>query len=224
MKFFKWLGIACLVVIVGVLAYGGYVYYKLTRTEVKDLGVRYTMADYTKAVKDKAGVHVPVPSDIYFGSNFKTVGTQAVDQIFSDAEISAIQNYSNEKKGPFKNVQIHFVGDNTIEASGLVLDPRVPKTGPVYVKGSIVQTGPKSFDISNIQELRVGDYVVPQPIVQQAKTEFIGYVNGILSGIDGLNIEKVEIQNGQVKFKGNVPKQVYSADTEEIDLTSEDLK
>ena len=207
-KILKIIGIIAIVLALTIVGYLGFIYYRLTRSEVKDLGVQYTMADYNSAVAGKAHVDVPVPSDIYFGSDFKTEGTQKIDQVFTDAEISAIQNYSNEKKGPFKNVQIHFVGD-AIEASGYVNDPRVPKTGPVYVKGSIVRTGPRSFDISNIQELRVGDYQVPAPIVQQAKTEFINYVNNILAGIDGLNVEKVEIQNGQVHFQGNVPKRVY---------------
>jgi len=208
-KILKIIGIIAILLALAIVGYLGFIYYQLSRAEVKDLGVRYTMADYNNAVAGKAHVDVPVPSDIYFGSDFKTEGTQKIDQVFTDAEISAIQNYSNEKKGPFKNVQIHFAG-NSIEASGLVMDPRVPKTGPVYVKGMIARTGPRSFDITNVQELRVGDYQVPAPVVQQAKTEFINYVNNILSGIDGLNVEKVEIQNGQVHFQGNVPKKVYA--------------
>lgn len=208
LKILKVVGIAVLVLVVGAIGYVGYAYYSITRTEVRDLGVRYTMEDYNRAVSEKAKVEVPDPGALYFGSNFRSEGTQKIDQVFTDAEISAIQNYSNEKNGPFKQVQIHFAGD-AIEASGFVDDPRVPKTGPVYVKGSIVRTGPKSFDISNIQELRVGDYEVPAPIVQQAKGEFIGYVNDILSGIEGLSVEKIDIMDGQVRFQGSVPKKAY---------------
>ncbi len=39
--------------------------------------------------------------------------------------------------------------------------------------------------------------------------EFIGYVNNILSGIDGLNVEKVEINNGSVNFVGEIPTKAY---------------
>ena len=211
MRFFKYLGIFLLLLLVGTLAYAGWVFRQLRSQNIQDLGVRYTAADYDSAVKTKAGVIVPDdPSLLFLGSKFRTEGSQKIDQVFSDAEISAIQNISNEKHGPFKQVQIHFLGGNQVEASGVVIDPRVPKTGPVYVKGSLVQTGPRSFDISGIQELRVGDYKVPAPIAQQAKAEFTQYVNGILADIEGLNVEKVEIQDGKVHFTGSVPKKVIS--------------
>ncbi len=208
MKFFKWLGIACLVLIVGLVAYGGYTYYKITRAEVKDLGVRYTPADYATAVKDKAKVDVPSPTDVYFGASLKTQGSHKVDQVFTNAEFSAIENTLNAAKGPFRDVQIRFLGNDTMEASFNVTDPRVPKTGPVYVKSTVARTGPRSFDMPDVQELRVGDYVVPQPIVQQAKTEFLNYVNGQLGQVEGLNVEKIDIQNGQFRFQGSLPDKV----------------
>ena len=211
MKYFKIIGIILLVLIIVALGYLSYSYYQITNQTQKDLGVRYTQEDADKAIKDKAGVQVDDLSKIYFGSNFRTEGSVKVDKTFTDAEISAIQNYANVQSGPFKHVQIHFIGGNKVEASGFVNDPRVTLPGPVYVKGDVIQTGPKSFT-TNIDELKVGNYVVPRAVVNQVQSEFLNYVNSILSNIDGLNVEKVEIQDGQVRFIGNLPAKVYSAD------------
>lgn len=207
MKILKIIGLVIVVIILAIAGYAFFVYKQVTSQTVKDLGVRYTIEDYNRAVAVKAGVEVADPGAIYFGSNFLSEGVQEVDQTFTDAEISAIQNYSNESRGPFKQVQIHFLGGNKVEASGFITDPRVPKTGPVYVKGDVIQTGSKSF-ITKLDEVRVGDYVVPGAIVEKANTEFIGYVNKILSSINGLDVEKVEIQDGAVHFKGTVPKKL----------------
>jgi hypothetical protein len=208
------LGIVLALVISGA-AYAGYAYWQLTHGTQKDLGVRYTEETYDQAVAGKAGVFVNDKGSLYFGSNFRTEGQKRIDEVFSDAEISAIQNYSNSTKGPFRDVQIKFLGNNQVEASGMVLDPRIPIPGPVYVKGTVWNTGPRSFDIA-VSDLKVGDYTVPAPIVSQAKQEFIGYVNGILSGIDGLKVEKVEINPGSVRFVGDIPEKIYGYDTSSV--------
>ncbi|MBD3281728.1 hypothetical protein GF391_03190 [Candidatus Uhrbacteria bacterium] len=184
-----------------------FIYWQISTAEPKDLGVTYTEQDAKTAIEDKAKVEVNDLSKVYFGSNFTTEGEVFVSETFTDSEISAIQNYANEASGPFKQVQIHFIGDNKVEASGYVEDARVTIPGPVYVRGEVIQTGPRSFS-TNIESLSVGDYEVPRSIIERANSEFIGYVNGILSGIDGLNIESVQINNGSVDFKGTLPKKV----------------
>lgn len=215
MKFLRYFLIAVLVSIFASAVYAAFAVWKLTHGTQVDLGVKYTVQTYDDAVAKKAGVFVNDKSSLYFGSKFRTEGEQHIDLMFSSEEISAIQNYSNSTKGPFRDVQIKFLGDNQIEASGMVSDPRIKIPGPVYVKGTLWNTGPRSFDVA-ISDLKVGDYVVPAPIVSQAKSEFIGYVNNILSGIDGLKVEKVEIKEGGVRFVGNIPKKVYGFDTDAV--------
>ena len=206
MKIFLWiLGIiAVLIIVVGVFI--GYSYKQLQNPKQKNLGVKYTMADYDNAVKTKAKVEVPVPSSLYLGSNFVAEGSQKIDQIFSDAEISAIQNYSNEAKGPIKDVQIHFTGNNGAEASFLTNFNYEGRqiNYPIYVKGTVNQTGPKSFDVKTSQ-LKAGNLSVPSFIAQKAETEFSSFVNSILANISTLNVEKVEINNGSVHFVGTIP-------------------
>lgn len=215
MKILKYFLAAVLAIIIGTGCYVGYGVWKATHGKQVDLGIKYSEQTYDDAVAKKAGVFVNDKGSLYLGSKFRTEGEQHIDQTFSSEEISAIQNYSNSTKGPFRDVQIKFLGNNQIEASGMVNDPRIKIPGPVYVKGTLWNTGPRSFDIA-VSDLKVGDYAVPAPIVAQAKTEFIGYVNNILSGIDGLKVEKVEIKDGGVRFVGDIPKKVYGYDTDSV--------
>lgn len=193
-----------------ILGYAGYIAYGLTKIKnqnVRDLGVKYTFEDYQNAVVKKAGVEVPSPEAIYFGSDFTAEGTKKIEETFSEGEISAIQNYSNEKNGPFKNVQIRFLGNNQVEASGFVSHPKVNTA--VYVKGSVIQTGSKSFSVDTTNII-AGSFSIPQPLRGQIDNAFESYVNDILSKIDGLNVEKVEILNGAVKFTGEIPQKVLA--------------
>ena len=210
MKIFKWMMLIIAVIIIGLVAYGVYAYSQIKNNKQKDLGVKYTIEDYNKAVKEKAKVEVPVPGDLYLGSNFKTDGSQQVDLTLSDAEVSAIQNYSNNVKGPIDKVQIKFLGGNKAEASFVTnFSYQGQKINyPIYVKGTVNNTGAKSFGIK-VDKLQAGALAVPGVITKRAESEFISYVNNILGGINGLDVQKVEIQAGSVHFVGKIPTKAY---------------
>jgi len=106
MKFIKYVLLAILIVILGIGAYIGYAYWRVTHGKQVDLGVKYSHTDYAEAVTKKAGVYVNEITSLYLGSNFRTEGRRHIDQTFSSAEISSIQNLANSKKGPFHDVQI----------------------------------------------------------------------------------------------------------------------
>ncbi len=201
--------ILIVIIIVGAVGYLGFSYTQLVNGQQKNLGVTYATADYNKAVKEKAKVEVANSEGLCLTCAFTTEGSQKVALTLSDAEISAIQNYSNQAKGPIKNVQIRFLGGDIAEASFLTnFTYQGQKINyPIYVKGQVKNTGPKSFGIA-VEKLDAGSMPVPGPIAKRAETEFIGYVNNILSGIDGLNVEKIEINNGSVRFVGNIPTKV----------------
>jgi hypothetical protein len=76
----------------------------VTHGKQVDLGVKYSHTDYDEAVTKKAGVYVNEITSLYLGSNFRTEGRRHIDQTFSSAEISSIQNLANSKKGPFHDV------------------------------------------------------------------------------------------------------------------------
>lgn len=143
---------------------------------------------------------------IYLGSTFQTEGSLHIGEIFTNEEISAIQNFSNDKIGPYKDVQISFHGDNTIEASGMVTEERI--NGPLYVSGRINQTGPKSFDVDTTKII-AGNYNVPTTLRKIIDDKFSTYVNKLLDSIGGLEIEKIEINEGAVRFIGDVPAKIY---------------
>lgn len=205
MRVFKWVLFA---VVVAVLMYVGYLiwgYTKIHSGTPRDLGVRYNSADYDSAVSSKAGVKVTGRESLALGSDFQVQGSKKIDQTFTDAEISAIENVSNATSGPFKDVQIHFVGGNQVEASGFITDSRV--NAPVYVKGNVVSTGSKTFSV-NISAIEAGSFVIPPGVKEIISSQFSSYVNGILAKITPLNVEKVEISNGSVHFVGTIPEVV----------------
>jgi hypothetical protein len=207
MKFIKWLGIVILLLIV---VAGGYVWLsiramKSADAEVRDLGIVYTAADATRAIKDKAGVELDNISGLYLGSNPATEGSKAVDTVFSNAEVSSAGNYANAAKGPFKNVQVKMLGGNAGEASGFLMVKQL--NAPVYVKGTVTVSGPKAFTVK-ASELKVGNYNVPPIIIKQVESRFNSYLNGQLNKVNGLEIERVDINTGQVHFVGKVPSKV----------------
>ena len=205
MKIIKIILLVILVVIIGAGVYAGIAYSKMKKGAQKDLGVKYSFEDYTKAISGKTGVEVVNPEKLYFGSNFTAEGSNSINQSFTDAEVSAIQNYSNEKKGPFKNVQIKFLGNDQIESSAFITDSRV--NSPVYAKGIVKQTGSKSVSL-DLQELEVGSFNIPAALKNRINNEFVKYVNDILASINGLNVEKIVINNGSAQFIGTVPAKV----------------
>ncbi|MEI7690262.1 MAG: hypothetical protein WCI63_01410 [bacterium] len=206
MKVFKWILLIVTIIIIALIGYGIFAFTQIKSNKQKDLGVKYTIADYNQAVKEKAKVDVPIPGALYLGSTFKTEGSQQVDLTLSDAEVSAIQNYSNNLKGPINNVQIKFLGGKKAEASFVTNFTYQGRkiNYPIYVKGDVYNTGAKSFGVK-VDKLQAGALSVPGVITKRAESEFTSYVNNILSGINGLDVQKVEINNGSVHFVGTIP-------------------
>lgn len=205
MKTFKIIAAVLGALILLAAGYLAYVYVSRGSGQAKDLGVSYTSSDYDSAIA-KAQVSVADREKLYLGSTFSTEGKIRVDQIFTDAEISAIQNTSNSHLGYFKDVQIHFQGDDKVEASGFVTHPQV--NAPVYVSGKVIKTGPKSFQTS-LDRLVVGSAPVLFGIKEIVNSQFNTYVNTILSKIEGLDVESVEIRDGEVRFVGSIPQKIY---------------
>jgi len=204
MKIVKWFFISLVVLVVLVGLYFIYGVARFRDGEVKDLGVKYSYKDYTTAL-EKAGVVVEDPSALSLGSEFTTEGTVRVEQEFTNSEVSALQNISNEVSGPYKDVQIAFHSDGNIEASAMVTEPQI--NAPVYVKGRVERTGNKTFKITT-SKIVAGKYAVPtlaQPYIDQ---RFENYINGVLQKISGLDVEKIEIKEGRAKFVGTVPAKI----------------
>jgi len=207
MKIFKSIIFALLAVVLIALIYVGITVYKVSASEQEEprnLNVIYSRENASTAIA-RVGVEVEDLSNLNLGTTFETEGTVAVASDFSDAEISAIQNYANEKNGPFKNVQIHFIGDDQVEGSGFVSHPQV--NAPVYARGTVKQTGARSFSV-DIERLEVSGVKIPSYIADIAGGRFSSYVNNILSKIEGLDIKKVEIKQSAVFFQGDVPSKI----------------
>jgi len=205
-KVLKFVSIIVLVVVVAVVGYGGYVYWRINSGTQRDLGVRYTADDYTRAVTDKAGVGITDPDQLYLGADFQISGSHDVDQTFTEAEISAILNTLNQANGPLKNVQVRLLGKGRGEISaqldfhkyGLSLD------GPFYATGGASSTGSRSASF-RADQVVVGDYTVPGWIRDRVGNEVTAWVNDELGKVEGLDIQSAEIGNGAAQFRGSLP-------------------
>lgn len=206
MKFLKWFFIVLGLAILLCAAYFVFAVVQFRGGEVRDLGIKYGYRDYTEAVANKAQVLVKDPAALYLGSTFRSEGVKHIDAEFTNAEISAIQNYSNETSGPFRDVQIAFHQDGTMEASGMVTDQRI--NAPIYAKGKVDQTSPTTFNI-DATEIAAGQYSLPAPLQKIVNTKFSNYINEILKNIPGLKVEKIEFKEGAVKFVGDVPAKIF---------------
>ena len=79
MKILKWILLIVGIVLIALIGYGVYAFTQIKSPTQKDLGVKYTIADYNQAVIDKAKVEVPVPGALYLGSTFLAQGSQQVE-------------------------------------------------------------------------------------------------------------------------------------------------
>lgn len=177
----------------------------------KDLGVRYTEADYQSAVK-KAGIALDnVPADSqYAGTEMVYSGSKPIDTTFTQAELSAALSMNHHPDFPAKNVQIRLLGGNQAEASGLFTYGGV--TYPVYIKGDASITGNQV--IGSIQAAEVAGWEVPSEYFRYGEEYLISLVNSRLARMEGLDIQSVEVVDGQARVVGSIPAEAKRVPTE----------
>ncbi len=168
----------------------------------KDLGVTYTEADYRSAV-EKAGIALDnVPADgEYAGTEMVYSGSKPIDATFTQAELSAALSMNRHPDFPARNVQIRLLGGNQAEASGLFTYGGV--TYPVYIKGDAFVTGNQAE--GSIQAAEVAGWEVPSEYFRYGEEYLISFVNSRLARMEGLDIQSVEIVDGQARVVGFVP-------------------
>lgn len=196
----------------------------------RSLGINHTQKDLD-SIKQKVGVaFAPLPAD---QAGLKTIivsGAHPVDQSFSSAELTAAVNnrHNDYAYFPFRNVQIRVNQDGTIEGSGTInyqdavnylltlgvsqkditegaAKFKIPNANlPIYLKASGAINNNDSqinFSVASIANISV-----PENLIQ----EFQPAVNGLIESIiksrqPSYNIEKLEVINNQIHFKGTAP-------------------
>lgn len=92
----------------------------------RDLGVKWTEVDRI-SVHQKSGVKfASLPSDTSPENSLQRTGGHAIKTEFTSAEISATMADRNWRHWPYKDVQMKFNRDGSVEVSGKLLKNRLP--------------------------------------------------------------------------------------------------
>lgn len=196
----------------------------------KHLGVAYTPTDLNSIKKKINVTFAPLPADKAAIKTIIVSGSHQVDQNFTSAELTAaVDNRHNDYAYfPFRNVQIRVNADGSIEGSATInyqdavnylltlgvsqtaisegtTKFKIPNTNlPVYLKasGAIINNDSQI----NFSAAKIANISVPENLIK----EFQPAVNGLIESIiksrqPSYNIEKLEVVNSQVHFKGAAP-------------------
>jgi hypothetical protein len=214
-RVFKWVLRLVGLVVVLALGFTGYMLYEMRGGKQKDLGVRSTRVD-TQRVLKQIGLKVSSPDQLYVGAKFATTGSHTIDATFSNTDLSALVNGLQASKGIIKNFQIRVLANNAAEVSFVVdltklTSVKVPVIGgfmpdqlPVYVKGVVGVTGPRSLS-GDVQTLKAGNLSVPGWILTTAQSRFMNWLNDQLGQMSGLDLKSIDTSNGQAHIVGSVP-------------------
>ena len=199
----------------------------------KDLGVRYTAADYT-SYQQKTGsqyldfANAP-PNPNKPGKKIVFGDPKQMDLNLTQSEVTAAINSVGWAWMPIKNAQVRF-GDGTVEVSGNVNGAVIPDfvnfiggvgysqsdvekasvwakrlgNPPIYLKGNATVT-------DNVLDLRVTEAQVGRFKVSIASAEKVlstGTIN-IKNNAVGYFVQSASFQNSQLHFVGTAPTTTY---------------
>ncbi len=211
MGFLKKIGVvAIILVVVAVLVLGATGFVPgvsdiMGTSKPRDLGVKYSDADYNSLLEKLPGMTVEGMEDICIGCPHKVSGSVPAEAEVSQEEFSALLNKGNKKSGIVKDIQVRFNSDGTVEASGKALDSRL--SGPIYAKAKPVVCGPRclTFEMDSAEAGRLGVSGEQLEIARGALDEVS---QGFFDRNPGLTIESLSIEGGKMNFKGTVPEKV----------------
>lgn len=199
----------------------------------KDLGVRYTAADYT-SYQQKTGsqfldfANAP-PNPDKPGKKIVFADPKQMDLNLTQSEVTAAINSVGWAWMPIKNAQVR-IGDGTLEVSGNVSGAVIPNfvnfiggvgysqsdvekasawakrlgNPPIYLKGNVSVTD-NVLDL-RVTEAQIGKFKIP--IASAEKVLSTGTYN-IKNNAAGYYAKSASFQNGQLHFVGTAPTTIY---------------
>jgi hypothetical protein len=207
----------------------------------RDLGIECTNADLNSITSKNSVQRIVLESVPDIKSSFVLEGSQAIDNVFTDKEITArLGQESDWLFNPFTNVQVKIGENGIVEASGVVrvdrlkgyaqatgVSPKdieaiskgmdkykIPRVSfPAYIKGNLsIENNRVNIDLS---ELYIGRIRVPKGLYSQAKSPFEDFVYERLTsgGYGNLYVKSLSFSNGKMSFSGNIPKVITTAKT-----------
>ena len=129
-----------------------------------------------------------------------------MDATISSEEITSMMQETNNAKGPLKNMQVKPGTNNEMEMSAFadLESYGYPFRGPVYFKGTFLKGSSSGINI-NIREGSFGLIPVPENMLKQGEDGIEQQINRQLLAMSGLRIDTLEINNGQLHYRGAFP-------------------
>ncbi len=171
----------------------------------RDLGVKYSSADYASGVAKVPGLKLERVEGTCVTCNYSSIGSVPVKTAFTQEEFTAMMNAQNNTKGPLKNTQFKFNDDGTIEASGLIVDPQL--TGAVFIKGKIVSASGKQV-VMQIDSAELGRLPLPDDQKKIASDYVAQAISNYFAKNSGSSINSLSVSGGKIDFDGTLPQTV----------------
>lgn len=119
------------------------------------------------------------------------------ENILSQSDFGLITNYMGSpvaSVGSVTDTIVNFI-------SGIAANK------PVYASGTLVKDSNNSVTL-NISSLKVGQVVMSQSVIDRVESETLRFVNGLLSEVNGISIEELRVENGELYYKGTLPAEI----------------
>jgi len=196
----------------------------------KNLGANYSQKDLQQFTQKSGVTTSALPANAPAGKTIIFSGSHPVDQSFSGPELTAALNnrHNDYAYFPFRNVQIRINSDGSVEGSGTInyqdavnylltlgvsqkditegaAKYKIPNANlPVYLKasGAIINNDSQV----SLAAVTIANIPVPENLIK----EFQPAVNGLIESViksrqPSYHIEKLEVVNSQIHFKGTAP-------------------
>lgn len=223
--------IIILIVLLMGIGYGVYAFGLIGTPMAKDLGVRFSEADFISMEK-KSGVKHDVLADGGKGI-ISYAGSHEVNNTFTSEDFSAFAQYASWKYLPFTNVQIRLNEDGTAELSGNMntrslsdylmgtggmkrdeadkIKSYVPFEGnpTFYIKvgGGITENKLENFSVRAAQ---IGSVPIPSALINEYMNRVETYLEDRIAKFPGTYVKSMTIEGGKLRYEGTLPDKEYT--------------
>jgi hypothetical protein len=171
----------------------------------RDLGVRYTQADYESGLAKIPEHRVTNPEYMCITCDYESRGSVPADDTFTQEEFTAQMNVLNSRKGPLDDIQVRFNDDGTVETSSIVDHSLF--TGPVYARGRVVDYSSRAVVVA-AEKAEVGRVGLDESQTEDATQLMNGLLSDFFVRNPGLSVESLDVESGGVRFKGTFPEEM----------------
>lgn len=178
----------------------------LGTNKTRDLGIKADPARFNALLSRENVKLTGKTSDFYLTAPIRYGSAVPMDATVSSEEITSMMRATNNAKGPLKNMQVKLGTNNEMEMSAFadLESYGYPLRGPVYLKGTFLKGILSGVNI-NIREGSFGLIPVPENMLKQGEDDIEQQINRQLLAMPGLIIDTLEINNGQLHYRGAFP-------------------